>query len=113
MRFEELLGDVEVLELRGDPGVDVSSVEHDSRSVRSGACFACIPGAVTDGHLHAPSAVRAGAVALLVERPLDLGVAEARVESVREAWAAAFDGESLDSRGRSKPALAAALAFFQ
>ena len=85
MRFEELLGDVEVLELRGDPGVAVSSVEHDSRSVRSGACFACIPGAVTDGHLHAPSAVRAGAVALLVERPLDLGVAEARVKSVREA----------------------------
>ncbi|HZP30811.1 MAG TPA: UDP-N-acetylmuramoyl-L-alanyl-D-glutamate--2,6-diaminopimelate ligase [Acidimicrobiia bacterium] len=85
MRFEELLGDVEVLELRGDPGVDVSSVEHDSRSVQAGACFACIPGAVADGHEHAPSAVRAGAVALLVERPLELGVAEARVESVREA----------------------------
>jgi UDP-N-acetylmuramoyl-L-alanyl-D-glutamate--2,6-diaminopimelate ligase len=85
VRFEELLGDVEVLDLRGDPGVDVSSLEHDSRTVRSGACFACIPGAAADGHDHAPSAVRAGAVALLVERPLDLGVAEARVESVREA----------------------------
>ena len=85
MRFEELLGDVEVLELRGDPGVEVSSLEHDSRSVGSGACFACIPGATADGHDHAPAAVRAGAVALLVERPLALGVAEARVGNVREA----------------------------
>ena len=40
---------------------------------------------MTDGHDHAPSAVRGGAVALLVERHLDLGVAEARVASVREA----------------------------
>ena len=85
MRFEELLGDVEVLELRGDPGVDVSAIVHDSRSAGSGACFACIPGAVTDGHDHAPAAVRSGAVALLVERPLDVGVSEARVRSVREA----------------------------
>jgi ribulose-bisphosphate carboxylase large chain len=38
---------------------------------------------------------------------------KAGVESIREAWAAAFDGESLESRARSKPALAAALAFFQ
>jgi UDP-N-acetylmuramoyl-L-alanyl-D-glutamate--2,6-diaminopimelate ligase len=85
VRFEELLGDVEVLELRGDPGVDVSAIVHDSRSAGSGACFACIPGAVTDGHDHAPAAVRSGAVALLVERPLDAGVSEARVRSVREA----------------------------
>ena len=38
---------------------------------------------------------------------------KAGVESIREAWAAAFDGESLESRARSHPALAAALAFFQ
>ena len=85
MQLEELLGDVEVLEFRGDPGVEVSALEHDSRAVRSGAAFACIPGATTDGHDHAPSAVRAGAVALLVERHLDLGVTEARVASVRQA----------------------------
>ena len=36
----------------------------------------------------------------------------AGVQSVRDAWEAAFDGESLHSRARSKPALAAALAFF-
>ena len=103
---------------------------HDSRAVRPGACFACIPGAVTDGHDHAPSAVAAGAVALLVERPLDLGVAEARVASVREALgpaAARLHGDpsramrclgvtgtngkttvTLPARGRSRPPRASA-----
>jgi UDP-N-acetylmuramoyl-L-alanyl-D-glutamate--2,6-diaminopimelate ligase len=40
---------------------------------------------VTDGHLYAPAAVDAGAVALLVERELDLPVAQARVTAVRAA----------------------------
>ncbi len=54
------------------------AITHDSRQVIPGACFACIPGAVTDGHDHAPEAVARGAVALLVERPLPLAVAQAR-----------------------------------
>jgi UDP-N-acetylmuramoyl-L-alanyl-D-glutamate--2,6-diaminopimelate ligase len=58
---------------------------HDSRRARRGSCFACIPGAVTDGHRYAPAAAHAGAVALLVERELDVPVAQARVESVRAA----------------------------
>ncbi|MEX0664596.1 MAG: UDP-N-acetylmuramoyl-L-alanyl-D-glutamate--2,6-diaminopimelate ligase [Acidimicrobiia bacterium] len=85
MHLKELLDGVEVLALRGDPGVDVHSLTHDSRQVRPGACFACVIGATTDGHAHAPAAVAAGAVALLVERELDLGVAEAEVPNVRRA----------------------------
>ena len=84
MQLKELLDDVDVLALRGDPQTDVSSLTHDSRRVGPGSCFACVPGASTDGHLYAPAAVDAGAVALLVERPLDLGVAEAEVVSVRQ-----------------------------
>jgi len=84
VQLKELLDDVEVLALRGDPRTDVSSLTHDSRRVGPGSCFACVPGASTDGHLYAPAAVDAGAVALLVERPLELGVAEAKVVSVRQ-----------------------------
>jgi UDP-N-acetylmuramoyl-L-alanyl-D-glutamate--2,6-diaminopimelate ligase len=54
-------------------------------SRRRRALFACIPGARTDGHEHAAAAVSAGAVALLVERPLALGVTEARVADTRVA----------------------------
>lgn len=79
----DLLDGIAPLSLEGDPAVDVRSVEYDSRRVQPGACFACVPGARTDGHAHAPEAVASGAVALLVERPLGLGVAEARVPDVR------------------------------
>jgi Mur ligase-like protein len=52
----------------GDPDLEITAITHDSRQASPGACFACIPGAVTDGHDHAPDAVARGAVALLVER---------------------------------------------
>lgn len=73
-------------------GVNVTDVEHDSRRVGAGALFACIRGAQTDGHDHAAEAVAAGAVALLVEHPLALDVAQVVVPSVRSALgpAAAF-----------------------
>jgi UDP-N-acetylmuramoyl-L-alanyl-D-glutamate--2,6-diaminopimelate ligase len=95
VRLHELLGGIGVLGWVGDRSVDVSAITHDSRRAGRGSCFACIPGAVTDGHLYAPAAVDAGAVALLVERELDLPVAQARVVAVRAALgpaAAAFYG---------------------
>jgi UDP-N-acetylmuramoyl-L-alanyl-D-glutamate--2,6-diaminopimelate ligase len=95
VRLHELLGGIGVLGWVGDRSVDVSAITHDSRRATRGSCFACIPGAVTDGHLYAPAAVDAGAVALMVERELDLPVAQARVATVRAALgpaAAAFYG---------------------
>ena len=68
-----------------DAIVVVRDVEHDSRRVGPGVLFCCVPGVNTDGHDHAADAVAAGAVALLVERPLDLGVPQLVVPSVRHA----------------------------
>jgi UDP-N-acetylmuramoyl-L-alanyl-D-glutamate--2,6-diaminopimelate ligase len=73
--------------------VEVTTVVHDTRAVRPGALFCCVPGAHVDGHDLAADAVAAGAAALLVERPVDAGVPELRVPSVRAALgpvAAAF-----------------------
>jgi UDP-N-acetylmuramoyl-L-alanyl-D-glutamate--2,6-diaminopimelate ligase len=83
--LSELLGEVDVAELRGDPRIEVSAVTHDSRQAGPGTLFCCVPGSTTDGHDHAPQAVAAGAPALLVERLLDLPVPQARVASVRVA----------------------------
>jgi len=86
VRVHELLGGVDVLgSVAGDSGVQITAITHDSRLARPGSLFACIPGALADGHDHAPEAVDAGAVALLVERELPLPVAQVRVASVREA----------------------------
>jgi len=77
----DLLEGIDLVEVRGDPAaVEVTSIEHDSRTVTPGALFCCLPGHRTDGHDHAPDAVARGAAALLVERPLALGVPQARVE---------------------------------
>lgn len=90
------LAGAELLTRRASDVVDVTSVEHDSRSVSPGALFGCIPGDATDGHDHAAAAVAAGAVALLVERPLDLDVPQLQVASVRVVLgpvAAAVEGD--------------------
>ena len=98
MRLNELLGDVDVIGTRGRPGdAEVGSVAFDSRRVEAGALFCCVPGTTTDGHRFAADAVAAGAVALLVERFLDLDVPQIRVAEggVRPAMAqvsAAFFG---------------------
>ena len=59
-------------QIKGDESVLVTgSVETDSRLVKTGSLFVAKPGEETDGHLFAPSAKQAGAVALIVERWLD------------------------------------------
>jgi UDP-N-acetylmuramoyl-L-alanyl-D-glutamate--2,6-diaminopimelate ligase len=76
--------------------VEIASLAYDSRRVQPGALFFCAPGEHSDGHDHAAQAVRAGAAALLVERPLGLGVPEVTVESARAAMgpvAARFYGD--------------------
>ena len=87
--------DVRVRHRVGPTDVHVGGVAHDSRSVRPGDLFCCLRGERTDGHRFAPHAVEAGAAAVLVERPLDLTVAQVVVDDARAAMAplaAAFHG---------------------
>ncbi len=44
----------------------------DSRSVTPGSCFVALRGARVDGHAFVGDAIRAGAAAVLVERPVDV-----------------------------------------
>ncbi len=87
MTLQEIVSAMGELAVRvdGDPTTTVSGLAYDSRRVVSGDLFACIPGLVTDGHVHAPQAVAAGATALLVERPLDLSVPQIVVSDARRA----------------------------
>ena len=73
--------------LEGAPDVEVTALAYDSRRVTPGALFFCVPGFEADGHDFAPDAIRRGAVALVVERPLGLGVPEAVVPDARAAMA--------------------------
>jgi UDP-N-acetylmuramoyl-L-alanyl-D-glutamate--2,6-diaminopimelate ligase len=79
----------DVLGIPDAPPVEVTALAYDNRRVEPGTLFFCVPGFTRDGHDFAPEAVARGASALVVERPLDLGVPEVRVPSVRAAMAPA------------------------
>jgi UDP-N-acetylmuramoyl-L-alanyl-D-glutamate--2,6-diaminopimelate ligase len=89
MTLRELMGN-------GVPEVEISALAYRSSSVTPGTLFFCVRGFTSDGHDFAPDAVERGAVALVCERPLGLGVPEVIVPDVRKAMpgvAARFFGE--------------------
>src|SRR5262249_22717134 len=53
----------------GSPTLPVSGGAYDSRRAVRGAVSVAIPGEHTDGHRHARTAVEAGAVAVVAQRP--------------------------------------------
>src|SRR6478672_13474051 len=72
-----------------DGDAEILALAYDNRRVEPGTVFFCVPGFTRDGHDFAPDAVARGASALVVERPLGLGVPEVRVADVRAAMAPA------------------------
>jgi UDP-N-acetylmuramoyl-L-alanyl-D-glutamate--2,6-diaminopimelate ligase len=78
-------------ELRNPAPAAVTDLAFDAGRVTPGALFACVRGERADGHDLAADAVERGAVALLVEQPLDLAVPQLVVPDVRLAMALAAD----------------------
>ncbi|HET8673317.1 MAG TPA: UDP-N-acetylmuramoyl-L-alanyl-D-glutamate--2,6-diaminopimelate ligase [Thermoleophilaceae bacterium] len=71
-------------ELMGNgPEVEVTDLAYSSSSVTPGTLFFCVRGFRSDGHDFAADAVKRGAVALVCERRLGLGVPEIVVDDVR------------------------------
>jgi len=71
----------------GNADTFVTGIEYDSRQIAMGNLFAALAGADFDGHTFADRAVTAGAVALLVERTLELEVPQIVVPNSRAALA--------------------------
>src|SRR3954471_6640616 len=92
MNLHDVLGDA----ARDAPAVEVTGLAYDNRAVTPGTVFFCVPGFTRDGHDFAPDAIARGAVALVVDHPLGLGVPEVVVDDVRAAMApaaAALNGD--------------------
>lgn len=82
--------------IRGDGTATIRDLAYDSRAVTPGTLFFCVPGGHLDGHAFAGRAVAAGALALVVERELDVAVPQLIVPSVRASMgplAARFFGD--------------------
>ena len=94
MKLCELLKDVSVKKIIGNEEVNISGITFDSREVRAGYLFICIPGFKVDGHDFALEAIDKGAVALIAEHEIEgVGATTVIVDDARKetsAIAAAF-----------------------
>jgi UDP-N-acetylmuramoyl-L-alanyl-D-glutamate--2,6-diaminopimelate ligase len=76
-----------LVEMRGPGDVAVLGVAQDSREVQPGDLFLAWRGTAQDGHDHVGQAVERGAVASVVERPLDVDLPQLVVTDGRQAAA--------------------------
>ena len=94
MKLAELIAEYEacthgkILEIVGlSEDLDITGLNFDSRKVTAGDLYFCITGHIHDGHEYAQKALEAGAIALVVEREIDVPLTQILVENAREAMA--------------------------
>jgi UDP-N-acetylmuramoyl-L-alanyl-D-glutamate--2,6-diaminopimelate ligase len=85
MQLERLIAALAPTDVVGGAAVEIRDLAYDAREVPRGSLFFCIPGAAADGHDFAADAIRKGAVALAVERKLEVDVPQLLVPNVRAA----------------------------
>jgi len=89
MELERLAHALDPLEVVQPAAAEVLELAYAAAATGPGALFFCVPGARADGHDFAAEAVANGAVALVVERPLDLPVPQLLVADSRAAMSSA------------------------
>lgn len=73
MLLFDLIKDINVLDIRGDIGIDIKGVAYNSGRVKKGYVFVCIDGMTTDGHDYIGQAVNHGASAVIIQKDLNTG----------------------------------------
>jgi UDP-N-acetylmuramoyl-L-alanyl-D-glutamate--2,6-diaminopimelate ligase len=91
MDIERVIAALAPVDVLGRAPVEIADLAYDARAAGPGSLYFCVPGSRADGHDFAPAAVAGGAVALVVERPLELEVPQILVENARRAMAVAAD----------------------
>lgn len=92
MKLREIIRGIKTEKFDGDDRLEISGISIDSNKVKEGYLFAALRGEKTDGHRYIDSALRNGAVALLVEDAPENGypgIAVIRAGDSRESLARA------------------------
>ena len=91
MDIERVIAALAPVDVLGRAPVEIADLAYDARAAGPGSLFFCVPGTRSDGHDFAAEAVANGAVAVVVERPLELAVPQLVVADARRAMAVAAD----------------------
>ena len=83
MKLDELIEHLDYKDLVNFKNIDITGISYNSKTTKKGDIFVCLVGEHTDGHEYAESAIKNGAVALLVERKLNFKVPQVVVSSTR------------------------------
>jgi UDP-N-acetylmuramoyl-L-alanyl-D-glutamate--2,6-diaminopimelate ligase len=91
MQLERVIAALAPADVLRHAPVEIGDLAYVARAAGPGALFFCVPGSRADGHEFASEAVANGAVALVVQRPLELDVPQLVVPDARRAMAVAAD----------------------
>jgi UDP-N-acetylmuramoyl-L-alanyl-D-glutamate--2,6-diaminopimelate ligase len=91
MELREVVATLGGSPLAGEGGSAVADLAVDARRVRPGSVFFCVRGVGVDGHDWAAEAIASGAIALVVERRLDVPAPQILVADTRAALATVSD----------------------
>ena len=68
--LKDIISTLDVQQVQGDQNVSVQDITADSRAVKLNSLFIALDGATVDGHNYIDKAVAAGAVAVIVSKPV-------------------------------------------
>lgn len=103
MLLKDMLKGIDIEEIIGSNEIKICNIVYDSRKVTFNSLFICIEGFKTDGHLYIEDALKKGAVAIILERNIEIyidGVTYVKVKDSRKAMgiiAKHFYGEPSNS----------------
>ncbi len=94
MQLKEIINKIKIIDVIGNPGIDIKEVVSDSRQAKTSSLFVAIKGMTTDGHQHIEKAIEKGAKAIICKelpKLLNEKVCYVRVSDTTQAlgWAAA------------------------
>lgn len=72
MLLEDLIKNLKIKDKRGNMNIDITNIHSDSRKIKNGGLFIAINGFSKDGKDFIPSAIKNGAIAIIVEPEVDI-----------------------------------------
>ncbi len=87
MKLSDIIKNVEVRDIVGNPDVDILALQLDSRKVVKGTLFFAVKGTAADGHNFIPKAIESGASAVVCQtlpEQIEEGVTFVRVDNTEQ-----------------------------
>lgn len=88
--LKDIISTINVQKIEGNQNVSIQDITADSRTVKPNSLFIALDGATVDGHNYIDKAIAAGAVAVIVSKPVTVsnGVCVITVTDTRQAMMA-------------------------